>query len=151
MATAFVLVFAAAAPFWLMMIFAPGWGWTRRVISSPWSATPPLVFWFVFALPHLGVLLPAVLKPTLAGWQEVAADAAGMTAVWAQVIAWDLFVGRWMYLDARERGVSPLVMGPLLVLAILFSPVAVPLYLLLRGVLGAREEAGQPVRAVAAV
>ena len=49
-------LFAAAGlatPFWLLMIFAPGWSWTRRVMSSPWSCTPPLVFWFVFALPNL--------------------------------------------------------------------------------------------------
>jgi hypothetical protein len=136
MSTAFTLVFVAAAPFWALMIFAPAWGWTRRIVSSPWSATPPLVFWFVFALPNLADLLPAVAKPTLAAWQELVTDPAAMTAVWAQVIAWDLFVGRWMYLDSRERGIHPLVMGPLLVLAILFSPVAVPLYLLLRGVLG---------------
>ena len=136
MSTAFTLVFVAAAPFWALMVLAPGWGWTRRIMSSPWSATPPLVFWFVFALPNLADLLPAVAKPTLAGWQELVTDPAAMTAVWAQVIAWDLFVGRWMYLDSRERGIHPLVMGPLLVLAILFSPVAMPLYLVLRNVLG---------------
>jgi hypothetical protein len=140
MSLAFTLVFVAAAPVWLLMIFAPGWGVTSRVVSTPWSCTPPLIFWFIFALPNLGDLIPAVLKPTLAGWQALVADPAALTAVWAQVIAWDLFVGRWMYLDARERGVHPLVMGPLLVLAILFSPVAVPLYLLLRGPLGSSPE-----------
>ncbi|MGB3440603.1 MAG: ABA4-like family protein [Actinophytocola sp.] len=151
MSTAFTLVFVAAAPFWALMIFAPAWGWTRRIISSPWSATPPLVFWFIFALPNLGDLLPAVLKPTLAGWQDLVAEPAALTAVWAQVIAWDLFVGRWMYLDSRERGIHPLVMGPLLVLAILFSPVAVPIYLVLRGVLGKNAAAPQEDRAAVSV
>jgi len=136
MSTAFTLVFVAAAPFWALMIFAPAWGWTRRIVSSPWSATPPLVFWFVFALPMFGELLPAVAKPTLAGWQELLAEPAALTFAWAQIIAWDLFVGRWMYLDSRERGIHPLVMGPLLVVAIMLSPIAVPVYLVLRGVLG---------------
>ena len=140
MSTAFTLVFVAAAPFWLMMIVAPGWAWTRRIMSSPWSVTPPLVFWFIFALPNLADLIPAVLKPTLSVWQELVTDPAAMTAVWAQVIAWDLFVGRWMYLDARERGIHPLVMAPLLVLAILFSPIAVPLYLVLRNVVGSTKD-----------
>lgn len=141
MSTAFTLVFVAAAPFWALMIFAPAWSWTRRIMSTPWSVTPPLVFWFVFALPNFADLLPAVAKPTLAAWQELVTDPAAMTAVWAQVIAWDLFVGRWMYQDSRSRGIHPLVMGPLLVLAILFSPIAVPLYLLLRGVLGRDRQA----------
>jgi ABA4-like protein len=64
------------------------------------------------------------------------ADAAVMTLVWAQVIAWDLFVGRWMYLDSRERDIHPLVMAPILVLTIMLSPIAVPLYLILRRFVG---------------
>jgi ABA4-like protein len=153
MSTAFALVFAAAAPFWALMILAPKWRWTRRIVSTPWIATPPLVFWYVLAIPRFGDLLPAVASPTLAGWQDLLTDPAVLTLMWAQIIAWDLFVGRWMYRDSRERGIHPLVMGPLLVLAIMLSPIAVPLYLVLRTVLGrpvARESeqvthAGVPV------
>jgi hypothetical protein len=136
MSIAFTLVFVAAAPFWLLMIFAPKWEWTRRAVSSPWSATPPLVFWFIFAIPMFGELLPAVAKPTLAGWQDLLAEPAAITFAWAQIIAWDLFLGRWMYLDSRERNIHPLVMGPLLVVAIMLSPIAMPVYLILRKVLG---------------
>lgn len=135
MSTAFTLVFVAAAPFWALMILAPNWRWTRSVTATPWMATPPLVFWFVFAIPHFGDLLPAVAKPTLSGWQALVAEPAVMTLVWAQVIAWDLFVGRWIYLDSRERNAHPLAMAPILVLTIMLSPIAVPLYLLLRPVL----------------
>jgi hypothetical protein len=135
MSTAFTLVFVAAAPFWALMILAPRWRGTRSVTSTPWMATPPLVFWFVFAIPNFGDLLPVFVKPTLAGWQDLMADPAVLTLAWAQIIAWDLFLGRWMYLDSRERNAHPAAMAPLLVLAILFSPIAVPLYLLLRPVL----------------
>lgn len=144
MSTAFTLVFVAAAPFWALMILAPKWSWTQRIVSTPWVATPPLVFWFIFAIPRFDELLPAVAKPTLAVWQDLMTDPAAMTLVWAQVIAWDLFVGRWMYLDSRERGIHPLVMGPLLVLAIMLSPIAVPLYLVLRKVLGRRDQERTP-------
>jgi len=133
----FMLVFfVGAAPFWTLMIAAPGWRFTQRVMSTPWSATLPLVFWFPFALPRLGDLVPAVAKPTLPVWQELLTDPAVMTFTWAQIIAWDLFVGRWMYLDSRERGIHPAVMAPLLVLAIMLSPLAVPIYLVLRHFLG---------------
>jgi hypothetical protein len=138
MSLTFILVFAVAAPFWALMVVAPKWGWTRRIASSPWIVAPPLAFWFVFALPNFGDVLPAVVNPRLADWQELLADPAMVTMVWGQVIAWDLFVGRWMYLDSRARDVHPLVMGPLLVLTILLSPIAVPLYLLLRSVLTRR-------------
>jgi len=133
---AFVLVFVGAAPFWTLMIVAPRWRWTQRIMSTPWSSTLPLVFWFFFAIPRLGELVPAVAKPTLPVWQDLVAQPAVLIFMWAQIIAWDLFVGRWMYLDSRERGIHPLVMGPVLVLAIMLSPMAMPLYLVLRKVLG---------------
>jgi hypothetical protein len=134
MATAFALVFfVGAAPFWALMIAAPNWRWTRRIMSTPWSATLPLVFWYAFAFPRMLDLLPRVLKPTLAGWQALLSDPGALVFTWAQIIAWDLFVGRWMYLDSRERGIHPGVMAPLLVLTIALSPIAVPLYLVVRG------------------
>lgn len=137
MKLAFVLVFfLGAAQFWTLMILAPKWWWTKRVMASPWIVAPTLVFWFVFALPRLDELLPAVAKPTLAAWQELATDPAMLTFVWAQIIAWDLFVGRWMYLDSRERGISQWVMAPLLLLAVMLSPIAVPIYLVARRYLG---------------
>ncbi|HEY0449289.1 ABA4-like family protein [Actinophytocola sp.] len=133
----FALVFfVGAAPFWTLMIVAPRWRWTRRIMSTPWSATLPLVFWFPFAIPRMADLLPAVARPQLPVWQELLTDPAVMTFTWAQIIAWDLFVGRWMWLDSRERGISPLVMAPVLVLAIMLSPIAVPLYLVLRHFVG---------------
>lgn len=145
MSTVFMLVFAVAAPFWALMIVAPKWRGTQRAVATPWIATLPLAFWFVFAIPRFGEFLPAVASPTLEVWQELLAQPAVLTAVWGQIIAWDLFVGRWMYLDSRERDVHPLVMAPLLVLAIILSPIALPLYLALRKVLGrAKRDAAQP-------
>lgn len=58
----------------------------------------------------------------------------GATAIWAHLIGYDLLVGRWMYLDSRERGVHPLVMAPVLVLTVLLSPLGLLTYLLLRTV-----------------
>jgi hypothetical protein len=58
----------------------------------------------------------------------------GAAAGWAHFIAFDLFVGRWMYLDARERGVHPLLMAPVLVLTILLAPLGLLVHLPLRGV-----------------
>jgi hypothetical protein len=147
MSAAFILVFAVAAPFWTLMIVAPKWGVTQRLISTPWIATPPLIFWFILAIPRLGDLLPVFLKPTLAGWQDLQAEAAVVTLVWAQVIAWDLFIGRWMYQDSRERDIHPLVMGPLLVLTIMLSPIAVPLYLIIRKPLSRRDRQSAPAAA----
>ncbi|WP_034270276.1 ABA4-like family protein [Haloechinothrix halophila] len=134
MSTLFDLAFLSAAPFWALMIVTPTWRITHRVVSSPWLVLPTLVVWAVAAIPLLGPLWTLVVNPSLTGFERLLADPAAVTAVWAQIIAWDLFVGRWIYLDSRRRDVHPLVMAPVLVLAILLSPIGLPVYLGLRSI-----------------
>ncbi|MEV0550981.1 ABA4-like family protein [Nocardia salmonicida] len=134
MSTLFDLSFFVTVPFWALMIFAPTWRWTRTIISSPWIVLVPLVVWAIVAVPVLGAMWSLVTSPSLTAITEAAADPAVLTALWAQIIAWDLFLGRWIYLDSRERNVHPLLMGPLLVGTILLSPIAFPIYLVVREV-----------------
>lgn len=145
--TLFQLSFLAAAPFWALMILAPGWRVTRRIAGSPLIVLAPLAVCLVVLVPIIGDVWPVVTQPTLAGLRGLLADPEAVTALWAQVIAWDLFVGRWMYLDSREREVHSLVMAPVLVFTILLSPIGLPIYFVVRLVLSrsdreARRESG---------
>lgn len=133
----FALAFPLALPFWALMILAPGWSVTRRIIASPWIVAPPLLVYALAVLPQLGAVLPAVAQPTLAGVTAFLGTSTGAAAGWAHFIAFDLFVGRWCHLDARERGVHPLVMAPVLLLTVLLAPLGLLAYLLLRAVLPA--------------
>lgn len=139
MSTLFDLSFFVTVPFWALMILAPTWRHTRTIIGSPWIVSLPLTIWAIVAVPVLGALWSLVTSPALDAITAAVADPALLTALWAQIIAWDLFLGRWIYLDSRERGISPLLMGPLLVATILLSPIAFPIYLVVR------EMAGKPV------
>ena len=141
----FALTFPPALPFWLLMILAPGWEWTRRIVGSPLIVVPPLLVYALAVLPELGTVLAAVSNPQLAGVAALLGSPIGAAAGWAHVIAFNLFVGRWCYLDARERGIHPLVMAPVLVLTILLAPLGLLAYLALRAALPDR--AGEPSRA----
>jgi hypothetical protein len=129
----FSLTFALAAPFWALMIFLPRWSWTARIVGSPWIVLPPVLIYAALVLPHLDDVLPAVAGPTLDGVRGLLGGATGAAAGWAHFIAFDLFVGRWAWLDARRRGVPALVMAPVLVLTILLGPLGLLTYLGLRG------------------
>ncbi|WP_278265929.1 ABA4-like family protein [Nocardia sp. AG03] len=139
MSTLFDLSFSVTVPFWALMIFAPTWRWTRTIIGSPWIVLAPLVIWAIVAVPVLGTLWALVLSPSLSAITDAAADPAILTALWAQILAWDLFLGRWVYLDSRRRGLHPVLMGPLLVGVILLSPLVFPVYLVVREAVGRRE------------
>jgi hypothetical protein len=58
----------------------------------------------------------------------------GATIAWAHFIAWDLFIGRWIYRQSRELDVHPLVMAPILLLTVLMSPVGLLAFLPIRAV-----------------
>ncbi|WFE66289.1 ABA4-like family protein [Micromonospora sp. WMMD714] len=131
-ATWFSLTFALAAPFWALMILVPGWSWTTRVIRSPLIVLPVLGIYAVLVLPALGELLPVVASPTLTGVRDLLGTDVGAAAAWAHLIAFDLFAGRWAWLDGRERGVPAWVMSPVLVATILFGPLGLAGYLGLR-------------------
>jgi hypothetical protein len=136
----FMLTFPLAAPFWAMMIFVPNWQWTRRIIESPLIILPPLLVYLLVMIPIFPLFWAAVSAPDLAVLQQVLGSPAGSATVWAQLIAFDLFIGRWMYRDSRARGISPWLMGPLLLLTILLSPVGLLGYLVLRAIPSVRSE-----------
>ena len=128
----FDLAFPLAVPFWALMILAPTWSWTRRIIGSPLIVLPPLSVYLVVVAPIFPEFAAEMLSPDLAGVQAILATAGGTALVWAHLIAFDLFIGRWMYLDSRERKIHPLIMAPVLVLTILLSPIGLLTYLAIR-------------------
>ncbi|MEO6090347.1 MAG: ABA4-like family protein [Umezawaea sp.] len=135
----FDVTFYLAAPFWLLMILAPKWGVTAAVVRTPWVATIPLVVYFILALPHLGQLWEVVSRPDLTTLLDFVSTPYGAAAIWAQIISFDLFIGRWIHLEARELDLHPLVAGPILVLTILLSPFALVGFLALRSVASRRK------------
>ncbi|MFE5211537.1 ABA4-like family protein [Streptomyces sp. NPDC056600] len=142
----FELSFWLAAPVWALMILAPAWGPTARLARSPWTAAPVLLVYLGLVAPVLPELWTVVSGPDLDVFRELTASANGAGAVWAQVVAWDLLIGQWMYLEGRRLGLRPLLTGPLLVLTVLtvlLSPFGLMLFLCLRAAVrrrGAAEE-----------
>ena len=136
METIFSLSNLLVLPFWLLLIALPRWSWTRRLFKSPLVVAAPAVLYLLLVLPRLGELVPAVANPTLPGVAGLLGTPLGATIAWAHFLAFDLFVGRWAYLDSHERGISAWVMAPVLFLILMFGPIGFLLYL---GVRAARE------------
>lgn len=138
MATVFSASFLLVLPFWLLMIFLPTWRFTERALRSPWVAAPAALLYAVLVLPRLPEVLGAVASPELAGVSALLGTPAGATVGWVHFLAFDLFVGRFAYLESRERGLSPFVMAPVLFAILMLGPVGFLVYLALRQTLGSR-------------
>jgi len=140
--TIFSLSGLLVMPFWALMILLPHWRWTRRSLRSPLIILPPALLYSALVLPRLAEVFSAVSSPTLTGIATLLGTPAGATIAWAHFLAFDLFVGRWIYLDGRERGISALLMAPVLFLTLMLGPLGFLLYLVLRGVT-TRSSSGQ--------
>ena len=130
--TVFSWTFPVAVPFWALLILLPGWRWTRRIMASPWVPLVPLIWYFALAIPHFGALWTAVRRPDLGVLQAFLATPYGAALIWAHLIAFDLFLGRWMFFEARTHRIPWWIVSPLLLLTIFLSPFGLVAFLVVR-------------------
>ena len=135
METIFSLSNLLVLPFWLLMIALPRWRATERIMRSPLVSAAPALLYLVLVLPRLAELLPALANPTPAGVAALLGTPAGATIAWAHFLAFDLFAGRWAYLDSRQRGLSAWLVSPVLFLIFMVGPLGLLAYLLARTLL----------------
>lgn len=132
METIFQLSNLLVMPFWLLMVLLPHWGWTKRILASLWSVAPAALLYALLVIPALPALLPQLANPQLSAIAAALGTPAGATVAWAHFLAFDLFVGRWAYLDSRSRNLSAWLVSPALFLILMMGPLGLLVYLGLR-------------------
>jgi hypothetical protein len=128
----FNLVNFLVLPFWLLLILAPHWRVTHAVARSLWIVVPPALLYTALVLPALSTLIPLLTNPNLAAVTRALGTPLGATTVWAHLVTFDLFAGRWAYLDSRERKLSAWLASPALFFIFMLGPLGLLLYFLLR-------------------
>ena len=130
----YALINGSAAPIWLAMIIAPRSAFTQHLVKA---ATP------LFG--GLGVAYDALLASGVGerggmidfSDPDATREALGtpdlFLAGWTHYIAFDLFVGRWIWEDGLARGRAPRLA---LVLTFLAGPAGLSLYLAQRRIQG---------------
>jgi Domain of unknown function (DUF4281) len=136
MDTLFSLSNLLILPFWALMIVAPHWRWTKRIIGSLLIVLPPALLYAALVLPQFGSLFAAVLSPTLTSVAALLGTPQGATIGWVHFLAFDLFVGRWVYLDSREKNITAWLVSPILFFVLMLGPLGLLAYLALRAVVG---------------
>lgn len=130
--TLFNLANLLVLPFWLLLIFLPHWRWTRRIAASLWPIAILALFYTALLLPQAGEVAGGLANPSLEGLAGLLGTPQGVAVGWIHFLAFDLFVGRWIYLDSRERGITAWLVGPALFFTFMAGPLGLLLYLLLR-------------------
>jgi len=110
---------------WLLMVLAPNWSVTRQVMQPLWPV-------LLFSLVHLFIVVTVasnnpdnvsdltelfnVFDPRVylnffndfspqGSMMKLMKSPGFVSEEWSHVLAWDIFVGRWIYLDGQRRGI----------------------------------------------
>ena len=112
---------------WIALAVQP-----RRVAPMLRFAVPAAL-----ALLYIWALVTAPRNPdggfgSLAQVKSLFTQDRVILAGWVHYLAFDLFIGCWEVMDARERGINHLLVVPCLFLTFMFGPVGLLLYFVLR-------------------
>ena len=99
-------------------------------MQSPLVVVPAAALYLVLVLPKFGTVFLEVLNPTLLAIAALLGTESGATIGWVHFLAFDLFVGRWVYLDSRERAINAWLMAPVLFFVMMLGPIGLLLYLI---------------------
>lgn len=123
-------------PFWIAMVFFPRWERLVGIIRSPWIAVVPSIYYAIMVIPGLIDLFAIVGNPQIDGLMGVLGTPLGTAISWVHFLAFDLFVGRWIYLDAHERKIHPVIIAPALFFTLMAGPLGFLIYLIMQAVHG---------------
>jgi len=120
--------------FWLLLIVAPKWIWTDRIVHT--VLVPLALFLWAIVLSVLGPPPPegAGMGSMKAVMLLLGGETATLT-LWTLVMGWDLLAGAWLARDARRRGIHHAWVVVCLVLTFVYGIIGLVLYLLVRLVL----------------
>jgi len=126
----FSLCSTGVVPGWLLLIFAPRWRWTQRLVASGGLS-------LLLAAVYL-VLIAIHFKGAEGGFGSLAEVARLfrnpylLLAGWIHYLAFDLFIGGWEVRDAQALGLPHPAVVPCLLLTFLFGPIGLLTYFGLR-------------------
>ena len=94
-------------------------------METYWPILPPALFYvyLIFFGAGAGNVLGDLMNPTAAVVADLLGNPAGAATGWAHFLAFDLFVGRWVYLEARRSNTPWWISSPILFFTLMLGPV----------------------------
>ncbi|MDX6693621.1 MAG: hypothetical protein QOF02_1224 [Blastocatellia bacterium] len=117
-------------PGWLLLVFAPRWRWSARIIAGVLIPLLLALVYLYLVVVHFGESEGGF--GTLAEVAKLFQNPYALLAGWIHYLAFDLFVGSWEVRDSQRLGIHHLLVVPCLALTFLFGPIGLLLYFALR-------------------
>lgn len=132
--TIFSLGNSIASIGWIILVFLP-----RRFFPIVWI--PHFVIPTVLGLAYAMLILSGFSSAdgdfsSIEGVRRLFADDGALTAGWLHYLAFDLFVGSWIALEADKIGVPRIIQAPIFLATFVFGPIGLVIFIVLRTVAG---------------
>ena len=117
-------------PGWLLLIIAPRWKWTDRIITGVIVTLLAITYcYFIFK-----IFKPADFKSfgSLNGVMQLFTNEEAMLAGWIHYLAFDLMLGLFEVKNAQKHKLNHLFIIPCLIATFMLGPVGLLLFLVLR-------------------
>ena len=128
-------------PVWVGMLLFPKTHYTQRLVTSYWYFTALCGVYLLFLLVSLVTSAGGGFSLSFDTLRSGLAGEWAFLAAWAHFITFDLFVGVWLFRDAKYWGINP---GLFLLGTLFAGPVGLGSYLLVRQ----RRSKTDPVRVI---
>lgn len=132
--TLFLICNRAVLPAWLLLVLAPKWQWTHKLVFHAWIPS-------LLAVCYLYAFLNAQPAPEEASFSSLSGILAYFQmpyvalAGWIHYLAFDLFVGSWILRDGQRNNIHHLLLVPCLFFTLMLGPAGLLMYFVLRFVM----------------
>ena len=136
-AVLFDVVNASVLPAWALLILAPKWSWTQKLVHS-------MLYPLLLGAVYIGGMIMAAMGhgaqgggfTSIDGVRTLFSSDVGMIIGWTHYLVFDLFIGAWEARDARRVEFNHWLLIPCLLLTFMLGPIGLFLYLVLRKLTG---------------
>lgn len=134
----FQIINWSVVPAWALLIVAPNWTWTRRVVHAAYI---PLAFGIFYgaclaAAVFFGQRAEGASFFSVAGISAAFSHPVGVLVGWSHYLVFDLFIGSWIARDAGRCGASRALVIPALIVTLWAGPLGLLVYLAGRSATG---------------
>ena len=126
-------------PGWTLLLLAPRWDWSRRLILA--VVIPFLALAYVVLLAS-GWGAAEGGFDSLEGVGQLFSEPRLLLAGWVHYLAFDLLAGLWETQESQRRGIPHWLLVPCLLMTLLFGPVGLGMLLILRPLFQAELDPG---------
>jgi hypothetical protein len=122
-------------PFWIAMLINPETDKTKKLLKGPWFFLGPIVFWFILMIYNpQGLIDLASGSSNSAGFLEGLAigmgTKAGVSAIWAHMVAGDIIATRWIWKKSIEIKANKWVTRLSVFFGVMLMPLGIAIFIL---------------------